>query len=527
MTTQEMVKACPEMDYGALETEILEGVLYDDNYLFYRSGAPFVEWPSAEEYEPNKSWELYCTHCHTAFYKPKRRGFKPSTLGRCPECGAAVEAKRWMRRAQLETRILYYKFQRGTGRDIWLRAYHVRHNFCPNPGDEHIDFYEVARYRFYDGGAEKWTCTAMFCGHAIHTNWTARKCISKTTWYVNQMDFGSEAYPAYIGVIGVETIRGSCLAYSQLDSAMEIELDIPEYLALYCKYPTVEYLWKMGIYHLIEDKLMRCCGKDFQRVVNLRAKNPRGLLRGLTKQEVRYIADNKPTCAAIADYRKLREKGIVACDPAGWTWAAAITNEIVEHCAARGMTHKELRNYIEKQAKRSRRSVPTVLGDYKDYLRQNIDELGLDTFDLAPHDLNEAHERLSARLRRAAGRKNLAAFRIRRRQLAWLRFAQGNYLIRPIDSPMELVQEGEQQHNCVASYEKRHASGQTAILVLRRRDRPHESWHTVEFNEKDFIVRQLRGIRNAEAAPEAQAFVERWLGHLHVLRGEQIERRSA
>ncbi|NBI82204.1 hypothetical protein D3Z48_08955 [Clostridiaceae bacterium] len=56
------------------------------------------------------------------------------------------------------------------------------------------------------------------------------------------------------------------------------------------------------------------------------------------------------------------------------------------------------------------------------------------------------------------------------------------------------------------------------ICVLRRASEPQKSWHTVELDPRSLTVRQCRGFRNADAEPEAQAFVDAWKAHLQEVR---------
>lgn len=508
MTTEEMLAGKPCPDYDAMERDILGTILQNDQYIFYRSGVKDDIWTDTPDF-----WETYCTACGVTSGLEKRRNFPVSQLAQCPRCGAKVKALRWMRRAKLKNRLLYYTFVRGTGEEIWLYACYVTQDFCPEPEDACMEFALASVYRFAHGEAEKWTCNRQ-------NKWEKRKNVTKTIWQKGHN--GGMTYPAYIGTITWETIRGSCLAYSQLDRAIDAGLDIPEYLALYVKYPACEYLWKLGLGHFLYWGQQN--RRSFRRAVNLRADRPDKLLRGLTRQEIRYIAQHLISCQQAVNYRKLREAGIVRCDDAGWAWAQMISeymDTVVAQCAARGLSHRALRAYIERQAARGNRSVGAVFMDYRDYLWQNMDVLGADEFDLTPQDLQLAHERLSARLRTAATRKNLAAFRLRRRQLRPLRFAHGDYLVRPIDSPMELISEGEQQHNCVAGYEDAHAQGDTAIFVLRRRDAPRQSWHTAEIDEKTLRIKQLRGARNADATPDAANFAALWLARAKRMQARQ------
>ena len=67
-------------------------------------------------------------------------------------------------------------------------------------------------------------------------------------------------------------------------------------------------------------------------------------------------------------------------------------------------------------------------------------------------------------------------------------FADDSYLIRPVASASELVEEAESQHNCLATYVEAVAEGMTDVWLMRRSDRPDRSHVTVEV--RDGGVRQ-------------------------------------
>ena len=101
--------------------------------------------------------------------------------------------------------------------------------------------------------------------------------------------------------------------------------------------------------------------------------------------------------------------------------------------------------------------------------------------------------------------------RVRRKVLRKYVFAAGGLLIRPAASQKELTDEGNALHHCVSTYGKRHAGGRTAIFFIRRKSSPGSSCYTLELDEKELIVRQNRGLRNAPRTPEVQAFEDLWL----------------
>lgn len=471
MDIDTLFESCPPMDFAALEAEILGGVLARDNYLFFRTSAPEIQFAE----DPSQGWEMYCTACHQTFWRKKARNFKPGKLEICPECGNVVTAKKWMEnRKTLRTRLLYYTFQKGEGRRVWLRAYAVTHDFCPAPGDERLEFFEMSRYLFDDGFVRKWTRSWAYMGRTIKTGWTARKRVTKTVWQQNAMSC-LPPYPAFVGAIDWEVVSGSCLEYSQLDRAIKAGIDIPEYITFYLKNPMIEYLWKFGFEKQITDAFRRGGIKEMRQAVNFRAKRPRDMLRGLTMDEARQAA--KESFGVIALYEKLKKEGVVYGSSDCWAWARAAygRSRAVEQARAHGVRGKALRSYIERQAAHADLRVVTMLSDYGDYLRQ-IDQIG--GGEVTPDDLRLAHERLSIRTKTFEHTETNWKFRARRRMLDWVRWRHNGMMIRPVDSAQEITREGERQRNCVANYAKRHADGQTIICVLRRSEAPCESWHT-------------------------------------------------
>ena len=67
-------------------------------------------------------------------------------------------------------------------------------------------------------------------------------------------------------------------------------------------------------------------------------------------------------------------------------------------------------------------------------------------------------------------------------------FADDSYLIRPVASASEMVEEGERQRNCLATYADAVAEGMTDIWLMRRANDPDRSHVTVEV--RDGEVRQ-------------------------------------
>lgn len=304
--------------------------------------------------------------------------------------------------------------------------------------------------------------------------------------------------------------------------------DLTGYLALYCKYPAVEYLWKMGFGRWLQERESRG-GALFQRLINLRADSPKKLFRGFDRADLRALLAASASLQTALFYRELRRVGAARADEDSVYFAmtaSAVLCEFSEFsalCTDFGETPKEVRRYIERQARRADQTLHAALTELRDYHGQ-LDRLGLDGGQLPP-DLHEAHARLSERERRLLNRRKNEKFRTRRRLLAWMKWKWGGMFIRPIDSADEIVREGEEQNNCVAGYADRHADGKTIIMVLRKCSEPRKPWHTVEIDPKTLKCRQCYAAHNHKRTPEAAEFMERYLDHLREV--TKMIRRSA
>ncbi len=274
-------------------------------------------------------------------------------------------------------------------------------------------------------------------------------------------------------------------------------------------------------------------------------------------------------------YQRLYQLGVIRANQEGVDWTRArmgFSQEVpVQEEAV-------LYRYIKRQANRSGLAYKNILSDYRDYLNQQnilsdyrdylnqLAEIG--GGERYPHDLQQAHRRLSARLRKIKNPDLQGLFRARRRLWSWAawqsqgmfirvidsveeitlegerqdncvagyaaRHAQGKTVIfvlrkksepkknwHVIDSVEEITLEGERQDNCVAGYAARHAQGKTVIFVLRKKSEPKKNWHTVELNPETLCVKQCRGYRNADACAEAEEFIAAWVKRLQEIRKER------
>lgn len=501
----------PPIDGGELEQLIDEHAPHGE-YLFFRRNP-------GDDLDPflghEDGYECFCTRCQEHFFRPLEDG-PASKWTSCPNCGGKIKPSRWGKANFLASEaFLFSFFLRGMGREVWLVSVRVRMN--PRFLESKYCARESSRIVFYDGGAKKWRFDYADFAHQV-------KRVGSTNWPYGMGNY----YPSFLAIDSAE-LRGTCLEYSCLDSANYALEDLATYLALYCRYPAaVEHLVKRGFIFWLRERENRG-GALFQRLINLRADSPKKLFRGLDRADLRVLLDAKASLPTALFYRELRRAGAARADEDSVYFAmtaSAVLCEFSEFsalCTDFGETPKEVRRYIERQARRADQTLHAALTELRDYHGQ-LDRLGLDGGQLPPN-LHEAHARLSERERRLLKRGKNEKFRTRRRLLAWMKWKWGGMFIRPIDSAEEIVREGEEQDNCVAGYANRHADGKTIIMVLRKRSEPRKPWHTVEIDPKTLACRQCYAAHNHEREPEAAEFMDKYLDHLREV--TKMIRRSA
>ena len=532
MTRDECFIDLPEIDWEAVQRTLRERVFAA--YLEYRTAIDeFDAFLGAEK----PMWQLRCSGCGETFCMKKARDLHVSRLTHCPVCGKPVAAIRWRDRPKRMSQVLVKILQRGADRKVWMRCWRIELQIGGDGAA--LSGYEKARFLFEDGAAYKWKTVCS--QDTWKFEWKQTKRLSHENWNINMYKgtiFAPEVYLDECAIIDENDppdYSGTCIEYSAFERLLcyRSESDIvtgpiEEYLALYCKHPVAEYLMKCDFTYWIERYLYGCERTEFGKVVNLRAKKPKKLLKKLTLTEAKLLKNYK---ISVADeYQRLKEEGTIwEADVKAVLYAQAVggnRNRYEYILRGSGGDGKKLRRYLERQAEKGNVSLSVAMGDYRDYMQENLEDLGLEpgTFDAFPGDLLEAHARLTSRLKRKEKSELRPEFRMRRRRLRPVCWEHGGLFIRPVDSPLEMVREGEQQQHCVAGYQSGHAEGKSYILLLRDREAPNAPLYTVEWSAKENRVIQCRGRRNRPLHPETEErknqFLEAWVARNERLRAE-------
>lgn len=296
------------------------------------------------------------------------------------------------------------------------------------------------------------------------------------------------------------------------------------YMMYAVRYPAVEMLLKSGFGEVVEDIIDR--GRNYKSVIDLNGRTAAEVFKtdpndaAVIRQAARdgaYVNMNTLQC-----YRRLKSIAKKQKRKYKFSDAVNIINALGSHyndaCSMlrkTALTPEKLINYRDKQRKRD-----STFQDYIDYIKE-CETLGYDlTLDeiRRPSDLRAAHERTSSAVRAVIAEKQAALKaqqqsdyikNIYGKYVDRYEYSDARYCIIVPRSAADIVEEGKNQHHCVAGYADRHIAGKLAILFMRDKSNPEKALYTIEMHGDRLI--QIRGCHNSNPTADAMKFVNKWI----------------
>lgn len=297
------------------------------------------------------------------------------------------------------------------------------------------------------------------------------------------------------------------------------------YLRLYQRHNTVENLVMSGGVQVINDMLEGGYGNFVAPLsnsdrYNWKARKPSVIL-GLNKTEYKALKNER--LHYIDLYLKARSYGITVKNMKGilernatWNIESLIT-EFKENIVRAD-------RYIVKQRKKYGRRVDmNVLLDYWHMVEpaEALNDLNI----RYPQNLKHAHDEC-VRLKKWKEDRELAEkFEKRYEELSAYSYQNDIFMIRPCHDEAELINEGKTLEHCVASYAKRHASGDTSIFFIRFVDKPDEPYYTLEWTGS--CINQDRGYKNKLQTDEIKEFESEWLEYVKGVQNGKRDKKAS
>lgn len=156
----------------------------------------------------------------------------------------------------------------------------------------------------------------------------------------------------------------------------------------------------------------------------------------------------------------------------------------------------------------------TFINEWKDTLDMQVALRGR-VYDKYPKDLSGLHRRLSFRCELREIEVDEARFRMHSDRISVNELERGKYLIRVPRSKDDMLDEASQQANCLATYVKAYANGETDIYFMREVSKPEESLVTVEV--RDGRVRQAYRACNRRPTDEEIQWLNEWADEIGIV----------
>lgn len=469
--------------------EITEEIdTYVNDIVFEEARYIFTEKREGEQYG-------YCTYCKKEF---RANGLKHKSTAKCPYCGGThkVQSTAYKRKKLVHNAsFVFFEKSMIDSSTIVAIEYFVTRNFATDYRDIKNEYRVLGLSIFQQGKS------IMLKKNYWSKGWEKRNSVFKVgrgEWF--------RRYDGFTSLSSIENaVKGTPFQYSTWENYKEE--DMLKFFELYSKYPSIEYLTKCGCEAIVREKLS---GYYTFGAINWRGKTLFKVLK-LTKGEFKEIKKLGIQITAEFLHSKKFFEGICKTN---MKMIDDFRGVIVRDCESvkqigKTINLEKVHKYLIKQMKiKEIGYFDYAFTTFKDYIR-DCKKLGFDINDehtIFPKNLYNAHQNTIKQIKIKENKEldaDIQKIADKNKQFC---FKYKDIFIRPAQSSLELIEEGQALHHCVAGYSKRYAEGKTIILVIRKSSEPDKPYCTMEINNNKIV--QVRANLNREPDKEAKEFVE-------------------
>lgn len=451
----------------------------------------------------------YCTHCNkSTFINAEKTGpLKHKSFWRCPHCFSSVEVRHeHYKRSRMvdDAYFVYYEKSRIDPSAVVAMGLYVVRDYRGDIKKVETKFKAVALYLFSPKNNQ------MIFRSTYSDSWRVSSSIfslAKGSMFYKDCAVSLESVSA--------AIHGTPLQYAPWHRYTHQSPDLVTFFELASKYPSIEYLTKMNLEHLVKDKLL---GRQTYNAIHWRGKNLQKVLR-LSKAEINALVASKIEAdfLLLKCYHFFKKNGIHLTFAETESMKELVSGTSEMEKLLRETSLDKLVKYILKQLRRegaakrysNGKQVMLTISDYWKECRTLGYDLNREHVRY-PNNLDKAH---TASTEKINPKKNAGLNRKIQERLDKLKemfdFESNVFFIRPVRDSSELIREGRLLRHCVAGYATRYATGETNILVLRKCEEPNVPFFTVEV--KGFAIQQIYGEGHCQPTPEIKAFMNEFI----------------
>lgn len=286
------------------------------------------------------------------------------------------------------------------------------------------------------------------------------------------------------------------------------------------KYPAVENLAKQGLASLAREfASIAYTGRGvsiydtrkLQCYIDISQKSAAGFL-GVSRPEIKLFAgmDIKPEeyqcyMAIKRRFGTVRMSDVTAIAEGKYDIDTVI--ELLQY----GCTPQKLIAYLDEQSAlphSPQRGIEHIFIDYLNMARGIYG--GINADNRYPRNLDEEHDRVMKIYESKKNDLHAQMLISRSKLLEELDLSDEKYMIFPLRTADDFINESKKLNHCVKTYIKNCALGNTNIFALRKADKPDKPYFTVNIGNDGHLI-QNRGVNNCDPPEAVKAFVDKWL----------------
>jgi PcfJ-like protein len=480
----------PEKISQELADYVTEFVLFKSRYLFTRRVVGMQK--------------AYCTHCKK---ESMTDGLKHNQEYKCPNCDSNCVVKasgRGRKKLYDDAYLVWYEKSIQNPEAIVARGIYLSRDYSSDYHAIETKYFVKAYYLFEPGNSRM-----------LFHDWGG---LSQRKNVKSEFNTSMGHKSCHVDKANIEkAVKSTPFQYSTWESYfhttsyMRASTDMVEFFDLASKYPCIEYLTKLGAKDAVEAKLY---GRKTYNTINWRGKTIYKVLR-LTKAELKQLTMSKLKSidVQLLSCYQFFKKNKVYIDFQEADQLKELTSWYIDDLnkLLKLTTLSKISKYFLKQLRNHKKhygSAHSVLWAFRDYLR-DCKDLGMDINQehvLFPNNLYAAHQKTIRQVKIKEDRTLNVKISRRLKDLQKYSFQSSGLFIRPVESSIELFDEGKALNHCVGRYAADYAAGKTNLFVIRKESDPEKPFYTVEII-KDRVT-QVYGMGNCRPTKEVKAFME-------------------
>lgn len=444
--------------------------------------------------------KAFCTHCQKYFDKK----VELHKWEKCPYCN-----NKYLTRNSNIRNIIYRKdlgFYSKVDGNIVLRIFEVasKFNYLTRTFDN--DLQEFARF-------------IPNIGIIINNNVSFYMWYQKVwhhfpiiNWHIytgNKLIYDMPIYPYNKKML----FKNTTLQYAPIDEFKKENSYYTEFeIMQLASYKSFEILWKMGLHRLSRyPKQFNKKGKFFKRF-----GVPKKFLNFMVQNDIDYW-DYKllkllqiPDMRVIQNYRAFNYNYLAFMKKQGFLY----NYSIVEQFSNYFYELKSICKYMPLKKFLTYKKGIKNIHIYLDYLEM-ASKLGISLKSkkrLFPYQLIAWHDKFAKKIKITKDMDTQFKTYLRYLDLSKYTYDDEKYIIFPATSVDDLIEEGKQQGNCVASYLNRYINNETEIYFIRNLVNPSQSFITLEYRNNQVIQKELPN-HSKKFTAEHEEFINKWIGY--------------